>query len=145
MIKMEFDLSAFETREEKANALMQYIVNRAAGFNKTLYTQVYTEFEDTAIGAVAYELSIILATFTGITIYTPRNIKKCRFYKKNSSVKPKFNFQLKRIKDQINTMFWDCKSTHDNELMDNYWPKLFYGFDTAEIKEIAEALYGWED
>ena len=144
MIEIEFDLSAYDTKEDKANAVMQFIVNRAAGFNKTLYNQAYIEFEDSAAGAVAYELCFILATFTGIKVYAPRGLKKCRFYKRNSLIKPKFNFQLKRIKDSVFTMFWDGTSTCDNEL-DNPWPKLFYGLTSAQVKEIAEVLYGWQD
>lgn len=143
MEKIEFDFSKLNTKEEKANALMQFLVNRAHGFDKKKYVQIYTEFANNAQGAVAYELCFIIGTFTGITVYTPRNVKKCKFYKKNSIIKPKFNFNLKKIKQHMQTMLWDTQSTCDNILSNNY-PKVFSGFTTEMIKEIAEVLYGFE-
>lgn len=146
MEAIEFKRPEGWTDEMYANAMMQFIVNRAAAFDKSKFDKICTIITDDHLGAVAYEALMIIGTFTGVKIYVPRKfLKRCRFHKKNDIIRPLGMRKYFKLCGSFGSINLDCTSCYEHEVSVNDYvlPQLFFGFRNFDILFIAEWLYNW--
>ena len=130
MENLVFDLDKFKTPIDKANAIMTFIANRAAGFNQMNYKRIYVEIDDTKRGCVMYNLIFVLAPYIHLPFITRRAADKAQFWKNNNLIKRKF-FIDKLIKKE-DTLCWG-KTGID----------ILSGISEEYVSLIAKELYGW--
>ena len=80
MKEIHFNFDTRADASDRANALMQWLGNRAYKFDKTKYKQVCLHLEDTAESAVALEICFILNTYTDMLFYVPKKEAKLCFF-----------------------------------------------------------------
>lgn len=149
MEELEFNLDEFETDVDKANALMVYLVNRAAAFNSAKFDGIYVDFVDLPCGHVAWHLCCMVAMYKNLPIYTSDWSKSARFYRKDKNIKViKSQRKFKKITSNPRILMLDAITTCSddfNSYCDKPYPQIFYGFSDETLKFIATNLYGWCD
>lgn len=145
--EIQFDFSKIDGEDSRANAVMQWLVNRAFVFDKQRYTNICLNIEDTAEGCVANEIAFAINTFSGVKFYALRKeLKKCRFYSKASVIIPVSKRKYEKISNQLETLRWNTRHTVDTPYaMTPFYAEVFYGVGHKTIKFIAETLYAWDD
>jgi hypothetical protein len=146
MEELEFNLQDFETDADKANALMVYLVNRAAAFNADNFDSIYIEFLDMPCSHVAWHICSMIAMYKNIPIYTNKISKTARFYRKNKVIKPVSSRKVKKLKQDKRTLILDGLTACDDteEAYGFPYPQIFYGFSNDTLFFIAMHLYGWD-
>ena len=149
MEELEFNLDEFETDVDKANALMVYLVNRAAAFNSTKFDGIYVDFVDLPCGHVAWHICCMIAMYKGLPIYTESWAKGARFYRKDKNIKMiKNKKKFEKITSDPRILVLDAITTCSDEINSYYdkpYPQIFSGFSDKTLKFIATNLYGWSD
>lgn len=134
---LEFNLNGY-TKEEQANAVMTFILNRAIVFNKQKYKRICADLPNTEKGCVLYNLLFLTASFYKIPIYTNKKFKKTKFWNKNKTIKLKNNYFYKKICKKEDTLCWNVEEI-DKSI------DVFYNIKEEYITNIAKLLYGWDN
>ena len=140
MEKLEFNFQGYKDDCDKANALMTFIANRAAAFDKERYDTVIVTLNKDNLGVLTWELCHILNTFYQIKFRTSTPIWKLPFNRKTRVIKWRPRFWINWLRKRKNVIEWDCESTVNFERADNL-PKIYSGFTNADIDFIAKTLY----
>lgn len=144
MNKIEFDLSNYKTKEAKANALMNYIANRAGNFDRKKFKRIVLLWEDNEEGLLGYSLGRILNVYTQIPVYIEKKQTKVRFWEDNMDIQAKQKLTIHRYIHKKDTLVLDCISNYE-EQKDWSYPMAFLGFDHETLAFIANTLYHWNE
>lgn len=134
MEELKFDLSKWPDPMDQANAIMSFIVNRAALFNTNNYSSICIEIPDNNRGCIAFNLIFAIAPFIKMPIYTTRKVRKNSFWVKNKIIKRKTKFLYDRKWNNPETMKWTVEKNKEGiNILD--------GISDRDIDFIVEQLY----
>lgn len=144
MEKIKFDFSKCKDDYEKANALMEFIVNRAAMFDKKKYDTIVMNLSNDNCGRITWELCQIIHLFYPVKMIIPM---RTIFYDfcpiKNTVMRRRPQFWINHLKKKENVLSWDTDSTWDFSA-DSPDAKIFDGISSQEIDFIVKILYNKE-
>lgn len=119
---------------QRANALMELIVNRAMPFSDN-FKRIAIELENSEIGAVAYEAMSIIYIFRGKKVWVKGGKFRGYFNKKNKAFVRVPNFLWNWISKRESTLVLDTKENDQNR------PNIFQGIRNDELLLIKLELY----
>ena len=145
--KVEFDLDNIKEPIDKANAMMQYIINRAAIFNAEKFDKILFPITNDNKGMFLYHGYTIIAMMRGISVFAYSKepwYRRIKFWNKKNRLikrvgKRKWNKLLQDNKSLIfNTMCADSREQITPAIL-NY-PMIFAGITEEQIDFIIKEL-----
>lgn len=123
-----------------ASAYIEFLVNRAANFNKDKYKYfIIDKIKETKIDYVYYHVLSIVSVVTQTPIYISKKIKKMSWNKDLTySTIPTNFFKLLYLKLKGKGLQFSLKTLNDQNKSNK--PQIFLGFTTKTIEEIAKKL-----
>ena len=140
---LELGENEIENVQERANYLMEFILNRALQFDAKKYSRITVVLENNEKGLVLYNVLSIVAMFRGIPIKAYYD-KKPVYWNKGNRLIERVRFfckyeKLRRMEDSLVFCTWTAPSLSSVE------PMIFKGITNSQVALIARELYGWEE
>lgn len=130
-------------RIDELNQQMEFLVNRTYAFNKKEFKYfIMNKIENNEKYFLCYQILYIISTMKNIPLYiNARQARKVKWINSNFLVSPLKIFWLKLKSKGLEYSM----STKDEKINDCMCPKIYWGITTAEVKEIANKLYQYEE
>lgn len=146
MEKIPFNFPEGMTREDQLNRMMEFIVNRAAGFNKDNFDSIIMQQEfDGVKSFMLYRTVSIIAMIKNMPIYVYESFGAVPWMKeKNENVHFVSERKLDRMIKKGKPLMFSTRCYGDDPQCDNNGIYIFDGITESELTEIATTLYDYQ-
>lgn len=146
-LELQFEFPEGISDEDKANKLMEFLVNRTAQFNRDKFDEIYLlDLKDDVESFMMYKIMAFVAIGTSIAIKMPYSAKKLPYFNQDNDnqifgVRFILSYQAKKYAGALQFSSYTVGQEHPEF---DTRPNIFLGFTHETLAFIADTLYDYK-